>query len=111
MKKRNNIIGDRGSVLVFVLSFYLMFLSWFYMILMYQYEYYLSQEYMGTISSNLDFEMMAVDHFLTHDVCGEVSYIEGIKVEYLCNSNSVEIIVYKQMPYSFFYAIIETQNE
>lgn len=111
MKKRNNIIGNHGHVLVFVLSFYLVFLSWFYMILMYQYEFYLSQEYMSTISSNLDFETAAVHYFLTHDACDEMSYIDGIKVEYLCDSDSVEIIVHKQMPYSFFYAIIETQNE
>lgn len=111
MKKFINIIGNRGYVLLFVLSFYLVFLNWFYLIILYQYEYVLSHQYIAEINKNLSLEEKAINLFLDHDLCDKTTVIDELRVEYICFGDYVEIIIHKQMPYSFIYDIMDTQNE
>ncbi|NLC64535.1 MAG: hypothetical protein GX753_02565 [Erysipelothrix sp.] len=102
----------KGSVLLFVLIFYAMFISWFTLIVSYKNNVASSKYNLKTIESHLIVEKKAIDHLQNAEaVCPESISIDQTLVEYSCNDEKITIFFNNKMPYSIIYDIISTSIE
>ena len=99
--------GKSGIVLLFVLFFYMTFLSWFYGVIIYVMAYQESKEFKENISNRLDIEALAINLIENHaSNCPLSTTLKEVFVDFICSEESIEIIFKYEMPYSLIYDII-----
>lgn len=98
----------KGSVLLYVLVFYLFFLSWFHIQLQSFKDSTLSKIYLKEIDAQLSLETLAI-RFLNNtwpDV-PKTHTIENSTIHYDCEDHQCHVSITGTITYDFIYAIIE----
>lgn len=113
MKVKGNImksylLSRKGSILLYVLAFYLFFLSWFHVSLNSYTDYLKDMDSKETVKRHLEFEKEAIRHLESSYPENPAPYITAKRrVDYLCFENNCEISITGDIKYSFKYVIIE----
>ncbi|NLW15014.1 MAG: hypothetical protein GX038_01965 [Erysipelothrix sp.] len=103
--------GKDGNILLYVLVFYIFFLSWFHIQIKKISDRHEDQLSIKTINRNLNIERQAVSYLDSiYPERPEAMELEGVRLEFECNANKCKIFVKGDINYSFLYVIIESNE-
>lgn len=105
---KSYLLNRKGSILLYVLAFYLFFLSWFHVMLISYTDYLRDLENSSIVKRHLEFEKKAIKHLeAAYPLNPDPFIFEGKRADFLCLENNCEISITGDIKYHFKYVIIE----
>ncbi len=98
----------KGSVLVYVLVFYLLFTSWFLLSLTKTVDYLNDLSYLKKINRNLELEKEALKYLKQHLPTVPPPLVKSkYRVDFVCTDDICDILITGDINYAFKYVIIK----
>ena len=97
----------KGYVLLYVLSFYILFMSWFHFQMKLHIENLLSKDYINKVKTNLEYELEIVKYINNnYPNVDESPSFNDFSVKIICNESFCEVSILEPITYAFIYDII-----
>lgn len=105
---KQNLKHQSGNVMLYVLVFFLFFVSWLHVSLVQLSDTLTEKKYLQQIDRNLEFELEAVNALVQQWPSVLESYISNdFEARYDCKQNKCTISIVGPINYEFLYVIID----